>query len=371
LTPQTTTSGLVVTVHGAGRQGLREPENVLEAGNSGTTMRLLAGVLAGQPFLSVISGDSSLRRRPMGRIIEPLRLMGADVRGRVGDARAPLVIRGGRLKGITYDLPVASAQVKSALLLAGLSAEGETRLREPAQSRDHTERLLHRMGAVIDSGDGWVQVRALDSDLAALSMRVPGDVSACAFWLVAACAHSDARLRLRGVGVNPTRAALIDVLKRMGARITVGPDDGGVEPAADVEVESSTLRKTEIGPELVPSLVDELPALALAACFAEGETTITGAGELRVKESDRIRGAVTLLRAFGADVAELTDGLLVRGRGKLHAARVSSLGDHRLAMLAGVAGLLAEGETEIAGAETASVSYPEFWRDLRYISGEG
>ncbi len=358
----------VLRVCGSGRFGLREAAAVLNAANSGTTLRLLAGLLAAQPFFSVLSGDASLRSRPMGRIVEPLRAMGARVQGRAGGTRPPLAIDGGRLQGIRHLLPVASAQVKSALTLAGLYAEGETLLEEPSPSRDHTERMLQAMGAPMVVGERGLRVSPLTGDLAPLSLRVPGDISAAAFWMVAAAAHPDAELRLTGVGLNPSRSGIIDALRSMGADIAIEKERmSGCEPVADVVVRSSRLRGTVIEGALIPRLIDEVPALAVAACLAEGETVIRDAGELRVKESDRIRSTVAELRRLGAQIQELPDGMVIRGVGALRGAACGSHGDHRLAMALAVAGLLAAGETTVRGAEAAAVSYPAFWDDLLRI----
>jgi 3-phosphoshikimate 1-carboxyvinyltransferase len=352
-------------VQGTGRSGLREAAAILNAANSGTTLRLLAGLLAAQPFFSVLTGDASLRSRPMGRIVDPLRAMGARIQGRAGGTRPPLAIEGGRLRGIRHRLPVASAQVKSALTLAGLYADGETVLEEPAPSRDHSERMLRAMGAVIVAGEGGQRVSPLTGELTPLSLRVPGDISAAAFWMVAAAAHPDAELRLTGVGVNPSRSGILDALRAMGARITVEEErTWGCEPVADIVVHSSRLRGTVIEGALIPRLVDEVPALAVAACLAEGETLVRDAGELRVKESDRIRATAGELRRLGADIQELPDGMVIRGVGRLRGAACGSHGDHRLAMALAVAGLLAAGETTVRGAEAAAVSYPSFWDDV-------
>jgi 3-phosphoshikimate 1-carboxyvinyltransferase len=356
-------------VHGAGRSGLREAAAVLNAANSGTTLRLLAGLLAAQPFFSVLTGDASLRSRPMGRIVEPLRAMGARIQGRAASTRPPLAIDGGHLRGIRHRLPVASAQVKSALTLAGLYAEGETVLEEPALSRDHTERMLQAMGATIAVGEGGLRVSPLTGDLAPLSLRVPGDISAAAFWMVAAAAHPDAELRLTGVGVNPSRSGIIDALRAMGARIAVEEErTWGCEPVADILVHSSPLRGTVIEGALIPRMIDEVPALAVAACFAKGETLVRDAGELRVKESDRIRTTASELRRLGARIEEMPDGMVIHGVGRLRGAPCSSHGDHRLAMALAVAGLLAAGETAVRGAEAVAVSYPSFWDDVYRVA---
>ncbi len=356
-------------IRGGGRRGLRESAAVLDCRNSGTTLRLLSGLLAAQPFFSVLSGDASLRSRPMGRIIEPLRQMGADIRGREGDTKAPLAIGGGPLRGIRYRLPLASAQVKSALLLAGLYAEGETVLQEPALTRDHTERMLQAMGANVRCDEGVV-VRPLTRDLAPLTLRVPGDISAAACWLVLGALHPDAEIRLRGVGVNPTRSGVINALQLMGADIRIEEERRwGPEPVADIVVRSSRLVAAEIGGELVPRAIDELPLIALAAALAEGETVIHDATELRVKESDRISATARELRRLGAEIEELADGLRIRGRPRLRGAVVSSHGDHRLAMMLAVAGAVAQGETVIGNAEAVAVSYRWFWRDLELLAG--
>ena len=358
-------------VRGAGRYGLRESAGVLDCRNSGTTMRLLAGLLAAQQFSSVLTGDASLRSRPMARIIDPLRQMGANISGRNNDRLAPLAIKGGVLQGIHYPMPVASAQVKSALLLAGLYAEGETVVEEPGPTRDHTERMLKEMGADIDFGEGPViRIRPSAREIRAMSLRVPADISSAAPWLVLATAHPDAEIRLRGVGVNPTRTGVLDCLSLMGADIQLDSEESwGPEPVADIVVRSSRLRGATIGGDLVPRAIDELPLVALAGCFADGETAIRDADELRSKESNRIRTTVESLRAMGANVEETDDGLRLWGPQILRGAMVSSHGDHRLAMMLAVAGALAEGETVIRAAESVAISYPDFWRDLAQICG--
>ncbi len=358
-------------VRGAGLRGLREPAAVLDCRNSGTTMRLLTGLLAAQPFFSIVTGDASLRSRPMGRVIEPLSQMGANISGRDGDRFSPLAIRGAPLHGICYPLPVASAQVKSALLLAALYAEGETIIEEPAPTRDHTERMLRAMGADVDFGEGPViRIQPMTQELAATPVRVPGDISSAAPWLVLAASHPDAEIRITGVGVNPTRTGILDCLRLMGADLRLDEEQSwGPEPVADILVRSSQLHGITIGGELVPRSIDELPLLALAGCFAEGETAIRDAQELLVKESNRIRTTVDGLRALGADLEETHDGLRLWGPQKLCGATVSSHGDHRLAMMLGVAGALASEETIIRQAESVAVSYPRFWHDLDGLCG--
>ncbi|HLH23752.1 MAG TPA: 3-phosphoshikimate 1-carboxyvinyltransferase [Chloroflexota bacterium] len=356
-------------VHGAGRDGLREPDDVLDAGNSGTTMRFLCGVLAGQPFLSVLTGDASLRRRPMARVLDPLRAMGAQAWGRADGTLAPLAIRGGGLRGLDYALPVASAQLKSALLLASLYADSPTHLREPAASRDHTERLLRAQGVALqtDGLDLWLTPpsqppRAVDID-------VPGDFSSAAFWLVAACVHPAARVTVRGVGVNPGRTGLLDVLRDMGARLTLANErDVGGEPVADVTAASSDLRGVAIGGDVIPRLLDEVPVLAVAMAVARGASRIDDAAELRVKESDRLHAVAAELTALGATVTERPDGLDFAGGARLRGASVASYDDHRLAMALAVAGLVASGETTIQGAESVVISYPAFWDHLAALA---
>lgn len=353
-------------VHGHGRVALEEPTEILDCGNSGTSIRLLAGLLAGLPMLTILTGDESIRRRPMARILGPLRQLGVTVTARAEGTLPPLVINGGpTVGGQTFEPPVASAQVKSAILLAGLAADGPTTVRELAGTRDHTERLLAAMGAGIAVDGTAVTLTPPKGDLRAIGVRVPGDISTAAPWMVAAAAHPDAELTLQGVGVNPTRTGLIDILRAMGADITLEEERTvGGEPVADIVVRSSELHGTHIGGALVPRAVDELPLAALAGALASGETVIADAAELRAKESDRVATTSALLRAFGVSVEEREDGLVVQGEARLEGATVDSSGDHRLAMLGGVAAILATGDSRISGAEAVNVSYPEFWADL-------
>ncbi len=348
---------------------LTEPPDILNTGNSGTTTRLMAGVLAGQPFMSVMTGDRSIRSRPMARIVDPLRLMGADVDGRDGGRLAPLTFRGGNLHGIEYRMPVASAQVKSALLLAGLFAEGETTLEQPAVSRDHTELMFRSMGVEVVEDGLTVSVRP--GRLTAMDVIVPADISSAAYWLVAGVCHPDAEVRVRNVGVNPTRTGILDALAMMGADVSVENErtEGG-EAVADLVARSSRLHAAEIGGDLIPRLVDEVPVLALAACFAEGTTVIRDASELRVKESDRLTASRVELARSGAQVEELDDGLRITGGRAMHGTTHRTYSDHRIAMTMGIAGLVASGETTIQSAQTASVSYPTFWDDLESL-GDG
>lgn len=351
-------------VHGRGLHGLYESENVLDCGNSGTTLRLLAGLLAAHPMVSVLTGDASLRSRPMARVIAPLRRMGANVLARRGDTLAPLVIKGGGLSGISFQSPVASAQVKSAVLLAGLYAEGETQVTEPSPSRDHTERMLAAMGAPLVAAPGGVSIRP-PSCLEPLSLRVAGDISSAAPWMVLAACHPQAEILLRGVNTNPTRTGLLDILAAMGARIELLEERTiAGEPVADLVVRSSRLKGTLVSGSLVPRAIDELPLVALLAVFAEGETIVRDAAELRAKESDRVDAVVRVLSAMGANVAPTTDGFVVHGPGRLRGAHIDARGDHRIGMLAGIASLLAEGSSTIDN-DAVGVSYPAFWDELR------
>ena len=355
-------------VSGRGEDGLKEASNVLDAENSATTMRLLGGLLASQPFLSVITGDASLRNRPMGRLIEPLRLMGADIWGRGRDSFAPLVIKGKKLQGIDFTLPVPSAQIKSAILLAGLFARGNTILHQTIPSRDHTERMLKRMGASLESQGNSISLLSLSRPLLPLNLRIPGDISSAAYFLVAGTIHPNARIVIRDCGINPTRTGIIDILLAMGARLKIDNErlEAG-EPLADIVVESSELKGIEVGGDIIPRLIDEIPVLAVAGCIAKGKTVIRDAGELRVKESDRIATVVSELSRLGAKIEPLPDGMVIYGGRHLSGTEVDSHFDHRLAMSLAVAGLVAKGETTIKHAQAAQVSYPAFWQTLQQV----
>jgi 3-phosphoshikimate 1-carboxyvinyltransferase len=363
-------------VDGAGLDGLAEPEAVVDCGNSGTTARLLLGLLAGQPFCTTLTGDASLRRRPMGRVVEPLGRMGATVLGRRDGSLLPLTVRGARpLRAITHVSPVASAQVKTAVLLAGLWADGPVTVQEPALSRDHTERMLAGFGArltVSDDAGGGRRVSVTPGPtLRGQHLVVPGDLSSAAFFLVAGAVARDARLRVRGVGINPTRAGLLEALAAMGAGVAVHPAPGaGSEPAADLEVGPARLRGVELAGALIPRLIDEVPVLAVAAALAEGTTRIRDARELRVKESDRIAAVARELGRLGARVTEAPDGLSIEGGRPLRGAVVDSGGDHRMAMALVVAGLVAEGETVVEDTACIATSFPGFVEQLNALAGE-
>jgi len=358
----------LVRVVGAGAAALREPQTVLDAGNSGTCLRLLAGVLAGRPFLSVLSGDASLRQRPMRRIVEPLTAMGATLDGRAGGEYPPLVIRGRALQGIAWESPVASAQVKSAILLAGIQAAGETSVSEPLLSRDHTERMLAAFGVAVRREGTRVTVPGR-ARLGATCVAVPGDISSAAFFLVAAAAQPGREVTLQGVGVNPTRTGLLEVLGAMGARVEVARQrvEAG-EPVADLHVQGTRLRAARVLAHQVPRLIDEIPILAVAAALADGETVIEGAGELRVKEVDRLAALSEELSRLGADIRQVGDGLRIGGGRPLRATTVSSRGDHRMAMSLAVAALCAEGETEIGDVACVDTSFPGFADRLHAVA---
>ncbi len=358
-------------VHGQGHYGLREPAGILDAGNSATTMRLLCGVLAGQPFYAVLDGSDSLRRRPMARITRPLRQMGATVLGREEGRFPPLTVQGGPLWAISWSLEVASAQVKSALLLAGLYARGETVLHEPAPSRDHTERLLRQMGVVLHTHDGELAI-AGGQRLHPTEVVVPGDISAAAFFLVAAAVIPGSHLYLPGVGVNPTRSGILEVLRAMGAEVHLfSQKERGGEPLADLEVRAVPLQGVEVGGAMIPRLIDELPVLAVAATQAEGVTVVRDAAELRRKESDRIGAIVAGLRRMGARIEERPDGLVVQGPTLLRGAVCSSCGDHRIAMALTVAGLVARGRTTVQDVACIADSFPAFIPQLRRVAPAG
>jgi 3-phosphoshikimate 1-carboxyvinyltransferase len=364
-------AGQPVTVQGVGLDGFREPEDVLDCGNSGTTMRLMLGLLAGRAGRHfVLNGDASLRRRPMRRVGGPLAEMGATIAGRDGGNLAPLAIQGRRLQGATVRTPVASAQVKSAILLAGLTADGPTTVIEPVQSRDHSERMLRAFGAeLVVGGPGHTEVTVTPGAmLRGQDVIVPGDISSAAFWLVAGAITPGAELTVQNVGLNPSRTGILEVLEQMGARITVlNTRDVAGEPVGDLQVSHGPLQAFTIGEELIPRLVDEIPVLAVAACCAEGVSRVTGAAELRVKETDRLAVMARQLGAMGARIEEHADGLTIQGQTALHGAEVDSETDHRVAMSLAVAALIASGSTRLHRPEAAAVSYPTFWDDLERL----
>lgn len=367
ITPGDIPQNFVLT--GAGAH-LQAPEHAIDCGNSGTGMRLMAGVMAALPFESAMYGDESLSKRPMKRIMEPLSLMGANITA-CGEKPgcAPLKIHGGTLTPIHYDLPMASAQVKSAVLLAGMLTKGTTSVTQPAITRDHTERLFHHFGIPCSvSEDGLTISTVGPVSITARDITVPSDISSAAFWMVAACIVPDSELTLKNVGLNPTRDAIITVLQRMGADITIIPQCTQGEPYGDIIVKySPNLHGTEVLPHEIPNLIDEIPVLAVAAAYAKGTTTIRNAAELRVKESDRIATTVGNLCAMGANVEEFEDGLAVAGGYPLHGATMDSYGDHRIAMGFLMAGLQAEGSTTLLNCENINTSYPGFESHLNQL----
>ena len=359
-------------VHGKGMWGLTEPAGPIDCGNSGTGIRLMTGLLAGQDFFTVLTGDESIRRRPMGRVVKPLRSMGATIAGRKGGELAPLAITGTRLRGLSYSSPVASAQVKSSLLLAALYADGTTTISEPRLSRDHTERLLAYFGIPLHREGSTVQVEGRPSvRWSGKRLVVPGDLSAAAFFAVGASIVPNSDVTILSVGINPTRTGLLDILRHMGAQIEIlNPREEAGEPVADLRVGSRPLRGVRIGPEQIPQTIDEFPVLCVAAAVAEGETVITGAEELRVKESDRIATMATELRAMGARIEERSDGMVIQGLGRrgtngtLTGATCQSHGDHRVAMSIAIGALTAMQPTVINDTDCIETSFPDFDRKL-------
>ena len=361
-----------IYVHGKGRHGLHKPEETLDVGNSGTTTRLISGILAGQNFDTVLSGDASLNSRPMGRIMKPLSMMSADITSIHDTGCAPLSIKGRSLNAIHYDSPVASAQVKSCVLLAGLYANGKTSVTEPALSRDHTERMLRSFGANIVSDKNTCTITPPET-LHGQHIEVPGDISSAAFFIVAALITPNSEITINNVGINDTRAGILKVCQDMGADITLlnAREEGG-EPVADLLVKTSSLRGTIVEGDIIPALIDELPVIALMACFAKGQTIIKDAHELRVKESDRIAIMTENLGAMGADIIDTDDGFIINSRSDntiptLHGASINCSMDHRIAMTFAVAGLNADGETIITDSDCVDVSYPGFFTQLEQL----
>jgi 3-phosphoshikimate 1-carboxyvinyltransferase len=357
----------VLLIRGVGHRGLQEPLDVLDMGNSGTGMRLLAGLLAGQAFFSVMTGDTYLLQRPMGRITRPLREMGAVILGREDGRLAPLAIAGGGLRRIEYESPVSSAQVKSAILLAGLHAEGITSVLEPYPSRDHTERMLRQFGCRVGQEGCKVSIEG-GQRLSGRKIQVPADFSSAAFFIVAGLLVEGSDIIIRDVGINPTRTGLLTILKRMGAEIHLTRKTDGDEPLADIRVQRSRLRGTAVTSEEVPAAIDEFPILCVAAALAEGETRITGASELRVKETDRIRALAVNLKTLGAPVEELEDGLVIQGAPALKGGKCNSFGDHRVAMAMAVAGLCCEDGVLIEDTDCVRTSFPGFWETLDKVN---
>lgn len=356
-----------VLVHGKGLHGLKQPDTFLDCKNSGTTIRLISGILAAQDFQVGLTGDDSIQKRPMKRIIEPLSLMGADITSVNGNGCAPLRIAGRRLHGIHYTSKVASAQVKSAILLAGLYGDGETKVTEPCVSRNHSEIMLRYFGADVRT-EGTTAVIQPASELHGNEVFVPGDISSAAFFICAGLIIPNSQILIRNVGINPTRDGILTVCKAMGADLKIlnACTDKG-EPTADILVKSSSLHGTVIEGDIIPTLIDEIPMIAAMACFAQGETVIKDAAELKVKESNRLAVMVNALQSMGADVTETEDGMIIRGGKPLHGAVIDSHMDHRIAMTFAVAGLCADGETRVLGAECVNISYPEFYHDLQKL----
>ena len=355
-------------IYGRGLDGLREPTDVVDCGNSGTTMRLMSGILAAQPFFSVLTGDQYLRKRPMGRVIGPLSEMGAKILGREDHSKAPLAIDGGGLYPTEYHSPIASAQVKSALLLAGMQIDGTTTVYEPHLSRDHSERMLRYFGAELESFSGGARVTGRVA-LKGQDIKIPGDISSAAFFLVAGLIVPGAELLLKNVGVNPTRCGVIDILQQMGGSIELtNQRELSGEPVADLLVKSSHLHGIEIGGSLIPRAIDEFPVVSVAAAFASGVTTICDAKELRVKETDRIAAMCETLGALGGVIEPREDGMVITGGHSLSGGRVNSFGDHRIAMSMAVAALAAEGDVEITDTACTETSFPGFWDLLTLIS---
>lgn len=356
-----------IIVAGQGLNGLSAPAAVLDAGNSGTTMRLLAGLLSGQKFQSILTGDASLQKRPMNRVILPLQMMGADIAGKNGSQFAPLTINPvTSLQAIDYELPMASAQVKSAIILAALQAKGESTIIEKELTRNHTEEMLTQFGVKLDIAGKVIKIKG-GQQLSGQNISVPGDISSAAFFLVAGLIVPNSDIRLTNVGMNETRTGIIEVIEAMGGKMEIDYYPGGL--SSDVKVKTSQLKSTIIAGELIPRLIDEIPILALLATQATGQTIIRDAEELKVKETDRIQAVATQLRKMGANIQETTDGMIIEGPTKLHGAEVDSFGDHRIGMMLQIAALLVrDGEVKMKDAECVNISYPEFFAVVDRIS---
>lgn len=358
-------NGENVTVHGNGLRGLKKPDEMLYTGNSGTTTRLLCGILAGQNFDTSITGDASIQKRPMGRVVQPLSMMGAKIENEY----CPLYITGTKLHGIDYKMPVASAQVKTAIILAGLYADGETVIHEIEKSRDHTELMLSAMGADLTVDNLDITVKPTN-DLTAVNVDVPGDISSASFFLVLGAIMPNSQITVTNVGINPTRTGIIDVLKDMGTDITLeNVHTSAGETVANITVRSSSLKGTTVGGDIIPRLIDELPIIAVAAVFADGQTVIKDAQELKVKETNRIRAVVDEFNKCGIDITETDDGMIINGGKSIHGADFKTYGDHRMAMSLTVLAQLADGESTLDDSDCACVSYPTFFDDF-YKLGE-
>lgn len=358
-----------VKIHGKGIKGLSEPHDILNVGNSGTTARLLLGLLSGCDFHATLIGDESIAKRPMDRVTIPLREMGASIDGRMNGSFTPLSVRGGHTKGIEYHSPVASAQVKSAILLAGLQSEGKTTVIEPATSRDHSERMLKAFGCQIEQ-DGLSVSLSGNQELQATTIFVPGDISSAAFFLVAGAIVPNSTITLKNVGINPTRTGILDVLEAMGANIKIENNQQTYfEPYADITISTSELHGTEIGGDLIPRLIDEIPIIALLATQAAGKTVIKDAAELKVKETNRIDTVVTELKKLGANIEATHDGMIIHGKTSLSGAAVESYGDHRIGMMLAIAGLISKGDMTLNDPDAISVSYPQFFDALHSLIG--
>ena len=363
--------GTNVKILSEGMDNWIEPVEILDTGNSGTTTRLMLGILAGSNVHAVLSGDESIAKRPMKRVIDPLKLMGAKISGRSGGQYTPLAVQGTSLSGIEYTMPVASAQVKSAILLAGLRAKGMTVVKESDVSRDHTERMLSQFGASIEVEDGTVRLEG-GQHLSGSHVEVPGDISSAAFFLVAGAISEGSCIRLENVGLNPTRTGILDVLNMMGADMDIEHlESAGKEPIGTVTIRSSTLKAIEIGGNLIPRLIDEIPIIALLATQAHGTTVIKDAEELKVKETDRIEAVVLELKKLGADIEATEDGMIIHGPVQLSGGTVQSYGDHRIGMMGAIASVASAGAIEISGSSCISVSYPNFFEHLQIVSSSG
>ncbi|MGD6994670.1 3-phosphoshikimate 1-carboxyvinyltransferase [Sutcliffiella horikoshii] len=362
-------NGSNVTVYGKGLKGLRESSEILDVGNSGTTARLMMGILSGLPIHSVLIGDESIAKRPMKRVTVPLRDMGAKIQGNQDGNFTPISIQGGGLRGLDYVSPVASAQVKSAILLAGLQAEGVTSVSEPFKSRDHTERMLRAFGVEVKEEEGGkVSLVGGQKLVSNLHIVVPGDISSAAFFLVAGAIVPGSRITLERVGLNPTRTGILEVLKNMGASLSYSNVmEDGPEPYADITVESSDLKGVEIGGDIIPRLIDEVPIIALMATQAEGTTVIKDAEELKVKETNRIDTVVNELKKLGADIEATEDGMVIKGKTSVHGGTLDSYGDHRIGMMGAIASLIAEGETILQNDQAINVSYPSFFEHMESL----